>query len=83
MGTLNRKAGPRLRPWTNPAFLSQVGPAPARTVVRPFSAVVRGLALESPLRLGGVAPRTLTNGPECNCRASHKSFKPRLWLSCP
>jgi hypothetical protein len=41
------------------------------------------MALERPLRLGGVTPRTLTSGWERNCKASHKSFKRWLWLSCP
>ena len=39
------------------------------------------LALDRPLRLGGVAP-TVESGPECNWSESHRSFKPMLWESC-
>src|SRR5437899_9166154 len=35
------------------------------------------LALESPLRLGALAPRIAASGPECSCRESHTSFRPR------
>src|SRR6266478_6459554 len=82
MGTLNRNAAPRGRPATNPGDCC---PKCSFTRQNSCSAISAGrsrLALESPLRLGALAPRTLDRAPECNCSESHKSFRPMLWVNC-
>lgn len=82
MGILKRKAGPRLLPVAKPGDCCFKW---SNCHQKSFSAISAGrsrLAWDSPLRLGGVAPRIVESGPECSWSESHKSLSPMQWVSC-
>src|ERR1035438_567964 len=60
-------------------------PKCSKTAQKSCSAISAGRTLfawERLLRDGGLAPRRLDSGPECNRRASQTSLRPMLWVSC-
>src|SRR5258705_1941759 len=75
MGSLKRNAAPRRHPATNPRDCSPKWLITAQNSCSAISAGRWRLALEKPLRLGAVAPRTLASGPEFSCRESHTSLR--------